>query len=186
MAILRLNSVWTGSTGSPYFTQTYYTGAADVAHADDAINALYTLFNAMSTYIDDALTVTISGDAEVIDVSNGQITSVVSTTGAVKSFTGTGDALPTLVQGLAVFNTGSYINGRQLKGHMYLPGMLEANNTVVGLPAASMTSTITGFLTTYAADSSDPTVFSRTHGAASTIQSSSMSAKWAYLRSRRD
>lgn len=186
MALLRLSTTWTGSAGSPYFTQSYFQGAGDAAHASGAVTALWTLIGAMATYIDDALVASISGDAEIIDVSNGQITSVVSVTGAVNAGSATGDALPPLVQGLARFNTGTYINGRQLKGRMFIPGMMEANNTVVGLPSAGMIGAINTALASYIGHASDPSVFSDTHHAASSISSATLSPKWSYLRTRRD
>jgi len=147
---------------------------------------MFALLASCAPGIDDALTINISGDLEVVDPFTGQISSVVSVGGANQAGTGTGDALPTLVQGLLQLNTGTYLNGRQLKGHMYLPGMLESNNTVVGQPAAGYRGTVNTALATYIASSADPAVYSRTHLAASSIQSASMSSQWSYLRSRRD
>ena len=186
MALIRTSTVWTGTAGSPYFTQNYFLGAGDAAHASSAIGALWTFLGAIAAYIDDNLVETISGDVEVIDVASGQITSVVSVAGAVQGGTGAGDALPTLVQGLLRFNTPTYINGRQLKGRMYLPGMLESQNTVVGLPAAGMTGTVNTALATYIASAADPAVFSDTHHYAVSISSATMAPKWSYLRTRRD
>lgn len=186
MALLRTSTVWTGSAGSPYFTQNYFLGAGDATHATSCITALWTFLGAIASYIDDALVESISGDVEVIDVASGQILNVHSVTGAVQGGTATGDALPTLCQGLLRLNTGAYVAGRQLKGRMYLPGMMESNNTVVGLPSAGMIGAINTAAATFIASAADPAVYSHTHSYATSVNSATLSPKWSYLRTRRD
>lgn len=186
MAILRLATTWTGSAGSPYFTESYFNGAGDATHASACVSALWTLYGSLATYIDDNLVESISGDAEKIDVMTGQIIGMVPVTGAVNGGSATGDALPTLVQGLARFGTGVYVNGRALRGRMFLPGMMEANNTVDGRPAAGMTGTMNTHFATYIASSANPCVYSKTHKVFADITSATLSSKWAFLKTRRD
>jgi hypothetical protein len=184
--MVRLNSVWTGTAGSPYFTQSYFQGAADAAHASQCVSAFWGLVGGLAPYVTGSLSCAISGDVEVIDISTGQITGVVSVTGAVNAGSAAGDALPFLVQGLARLQTSLYLGGRQLRGRMFLPGMMEAQNTAAGVPAAAMQTAVNTALATYIAHAADPAVYSRKYSAVASVSSATLSPKWSYLRTRRD
>lgn len=186
MALIRTSTSWFGSQGAPYYTETYWLGAGDLSHANDAIGAIASFINSIAYALDDAMTVVVSGDVAVIDVATGQQTAVLAGTEQTVACTGSGDVLPPANQLLCRFFTGTFINGRQLRGRMFIPGILEANSGPTGQPSGTFPTNVQGALDVLVADSAEIAVYSRTHGSASSVQSSSVWNQFAVLRSRRD
>lgn len=186
MALIRTKTVWTGSAGAPYYTENYWQGDADVAHANDAILALNAFFFTLAGYVTNTLSYTIDGDVDVIDISTGQITSVLAGTPVTFTGSASGEKLPPFTQGLLRMTTGLYLAGRQVRGRMFLPGMVETSNTAAGVPLTAMVTAIDAAGVTLAADSAGFSVYSRTRHAAATVTGATMWTQWASLRSRRD
>ena len=78
------------------------------------------------------------------------------------------------------------VSGRILRGHTYIPGPTEGNNTD-GKPSGAYKSAIAAAFTDFlAVPDTFPLVWSRTHGTVGPVLSGSCWDQWAVLRSRRD
>lgn len=182
---LRVRSVHTGVAGSPYYSAFYFsgTGAAQGAIAHERVHGFWT---ALGGVITTAMTTTTQGDVEEIDEATGQVIAVYPVTPSGRVGGATGDLLPFATQGLIQLRTGTFINGRELRGRIFIPGAVEGAQTT-GQPAGAYRTTLQT-----AADGLVGTtgpqllIYSRTHRTSSTVKAATAWTQWAVLRSRRD
>jgi hypothetical protein len=185
MATYRVRADWTGTPVNGPTVSTFHFDASD-GTAQAASDNVATFLAALDANLSTTLTWTTEPEVDTLNTSTGTLEAVT----AVTTATGTGgnadNPLPTSTQGLARWTTGVIVSGRALKGHMFIPGFCENNNTD-GAPGAA---TITGVNTILGnfedAISPQLVVWSRTHGVQHPVLGSSMWNKWAILRSRRD
>lgn len=117
-----------------------------------------------------------TGDLQAID------------TVAVSSGVGTagGDINPVATQGLLRLLTTAVVNGRLLRGRLFLPGTVEADNTL-GAPTAAFLADYNAAGAALIADANtDWGVWSLTHGEIQPVVTASTWNRWAILTSRRD
>jgi len=184
--IYEIRTEWTGVAGSPYYT-TLRGLSAGTTSPQEMSDAFDTFLGNSSAYFDDSLVATISPEVRVINSADGETVAVDTISGNVATFVGTGDPLPTFVQGLIKHQTGVFTSGRRLRGKIYLPGMLEANNTAAGLPSAGFTSGVQGFWDSFLATvGPDYVIYSPTHRVYGSVTGSTVNGQWSILRSRRD
>lgn len=148
----------------------------------DAVKAFIGVFDLFTT-----TAITYSGFAYVEGFDS--VTGTVSGQEPVVPFTEAGDdstaALPPVTQALVTWSTGVWLNGRQLKGRTFIPGLCEDSNEPGGVLQTGVGSTIqTGANALVSA--AGLVVWSRTHGTFEPVATAQVSSKWAYLSGRRD
>lgn len=154
--------------------------------AENAAITAYNLWIAGASKFWSSYSWAIETNVETIDVATGQ---VIGST-AVSPYTSVGsngaDPLPWQTQGLITLATGTYVAGRQVQGHIFLPGVCENDNTA-GIPVSSYLTAWNGYIAAAVSDVlSELVVYSRTHHNYYPVTAGHTSPKWAVLRSRRD
>lgn len=186
--MLRVTTVFVGAVGAPYYNQLYF-GSATTADAQAAATAARQFWgnasNAMSTLISG----TINPEVELVDPSTGQVTDVLNTVTTGISGSATGEPLPPANQGLIRLLTGTFVNGRRLRGRVFVPGPTEtqASSGVPGSSYLDFCQDAIDALLTSGADAGGAQIYSPTHRVAANITSgNTWAGGYAVLRSRRD
>lgn len=123
---------------------------------------------------------------EIIDTTTGKPTGAAAVTRANHVGTQGGDALPWANQGLVQLRSGIYVNGREQRGRIFIPGTAEPDNSG-GVPIAAYRTDILLAAGLLMADvNSGLGVYSRVHKIFTTVTLVNVWAKWAMLTSRRD
>lgn len=180
--VLRVRTVWEGTTGSPYLSTMHFSGT-DQAAADAAVAALDAFWSSVDDFVTTNLNWRTEPDVESID-ANLNITGIFNTTPATGSGAVSGPELPWIAQGLIRWRTAQILAGRELRGRTFIPGATETHNDD-GTPVASYVSG----LQTAAATLIGTGIFgvlNRSAGVLHIAVSASAWTQWAALRSRRD
>ena len=180
----KVQAQWTGGIGGPYLTTTYFSvaGGATAANANAALGAFFT---AIKSLISNTITVATLSQVEEIDATDGHPVASNAVTPVTNTGTASGDVLPPATQGLVQVHTGQYVNNREIRGRIFLGGMMEANSTL-GVPTSGTITTVNTALATLVADAnSEWIVWSRRNGISKDVSSAVMWSTWAQLRSRR-
>lgn len=197
---MRVTARWSGFSGAPGFTVMHFRdfdteGDVTQAQADSAVNRVGGFFNAISTALPSAVTVSISGDVEILEDSTGTL---------VDSVTAAGIPLP--VQGGATGNvagpagavvnwrTGSIRNGRRIRGRTFLVPLATSVYAEDGTLSPGVQSTIQTAATALVASTGTPDlgVYARPSGPAAAdgqwvvATGANVPDMVAVLRSRRD
>jgi len=150
--LVRVQTLWTGVAGSPYYTNLYALGPGSTNNGLDLANAWRTFLNTMAPTLRTGMLATIDPEVLEFDETNGNVTGSGITTAGPVSFTGAGDALPPANQLLIRWATDGIVHNRRVRGRTFLPGALEAHNDAQGnvLPALGTPtlSALNAFLTT--------------------------------------
>jgi len=185
MSTYRVRANWTGTPVNGPTVSTFHFDSAG-GSAQDASDRVATFLAALDANLSTTLTWTTEPEVDTLNTVTGTLEAVT----AVTTATGTGgnadNPLPTSTQGLARWTTGVIVDGRALKGHMFIPGFCENNNTDGAPQAATITGVNTILASFVSGTSPDLVIWSRTHGQQEEVVGSSMWNKWAILRSRRD
>lgn len=102
-------------------TRTYFDTTASTAQ--DSADAMIAWWTAVRAAMSVTTTITVLGTVEEIDPANGEIQSLESVTGASVSGTSDGAALPPQTQGIVQLRTGDYVDGREVRGRIYIPSL---------------------------------------------------------------
>jgi hypothetical protein len=180
--IRRVRTEWTGLPGGPALTTTYFPLGASTQAAIDAMDAFWTT---MAPQIANDAAWNVQGDVDEIDPTTGNIVAVTSGTPNSGSGTSASPMLSIGSQGLLNLRTGLYINGRELRGKLYIPVPTTAQNND-GVPTASYQALMVTAYNAALSSASITTlkVYSRTHGLESDIAAVTPSAYFARLRTR--
>lgn len=136
--IRRVEVIWSGLPGAPFYSQFFFSHQAGAATATAA--NVRTFLNALSTNLCTPMTAQIQPEQAIIDVVTAQPVNVeIATNQAVVNYTGTGDPLPWSTQVLLQLKTATFNSGRRLRGRIYIPGILESMCTAGELAPASQT-----------------------------------------------
>lgn len=169
------------------------TTGGSTADATDCLARFRTFLDGCKSHMDDGLTWDFDPICIAVEDSTGVLTGAFAGTDPA-SVTGTaaGDPLPAQTQGLVRLATATVINGRRLRGRLFLPGPVEADNTAAGVPSSTFLSdvlTAANTLLAAGATASAARIWHRPTGGAGgssgTITSTSVLTSWSVLRSRR-
>jgi len=194
--IMRSAAILTGAAfPEPGIVQMWWspgTVGGSTADATDILARFRTCWEGAKALIDDAVTIDYDPICLAVEATTGVLTGAFAGTDPSTTVcTGTGDALPRQTQGLVRLGTSTVINGRRLRGRIFLPGPLEANNSADGTTTGYGTTITTAFssIFTPGATASQAVIWHRPTGggggAAAAITSVGTAATWAVLRSRR-
>lgn len=179
--------MFTGVAGTPWYNNLYFTWVS--GQAQNLVDNVDAFWTDLAAQIKSTISATIEGSVAVINDATGDITSVESVTPGAVTFTGSGDMLPPATQMMLNLFTGTYISGRQLRGKVFLPGMIETACDSDGSPNAGFTGAQETAMEDLIAASSSPgplRVFSPTHLTSAVVQGTQAMSRFAVLRSRRD
>lgn len=183
----RVRSVATGVAGTPWYTNLYFTqvGGTTQAHID----AVRDFWTNLAGSIRNVITITVEGDCSVVDDATGQVVGIDSATARTVVGGSATALLPIATQGLINTFTSTFVGGRQLRGKIYVPGLITTTSDALGAP----TSTVKTLLLTQGAllvtNTSTPgplRVWSKKNGTSAVVNAVTTPSKFAVLRSRRD
>lgn len=196
MPLDRVRTVFSAVAGSPYYSNLYFLNAVGANQAASEIALVKQFWTTLQPTMLTSMPYTVEADVPLIDEATGKITAVHTGVAASGVCTGAGDILPTSAQLLAKLSTNGFVNGRRVRGRIFIPAQLEANNTN-GRPAASLLTTLQGALTALIGSAQEMDIWSRpfTHptdpsknrvGTKWPVTSGAGWTEWAVQRSRRD
>lgn len=186
------------SNGVPSLLTTYWTTSnpvPDNATATEAAARVRAMLNSAAARFLASTTVSYDVNVQILTVETGELVNVATATPpAAVTFTGVGNVMPGQTQGLARLGTSNFVRGRALKGRIFLPGVIQGDNTTTGVPGSTYISswnTALGLLGTTIVTPISQIVWSRptapgaADGSAGPVTSRSTAATWAVQRSRR-
>lgn len=195
--ILRTAALLTGAAAvTPGFTSMWWlpgTVGGSTADATDCLDRFRDVWEAVKSIIDDGYSIDYDPICIAVDAATGALTGAFAgTEPGTTVCTGATDALPRQTQGLVRLGTSTVINGRRVRGRMFVPGPLEVANDVNGLPTSGYTTSVTAAFASIlaaGATASSPVIWHRpvggSGGASPLITSVGTSPTWSVLRSRR-
>lgn len=185
--MLRVTVVTTSGQGSPYYANHFFGGetSGEAVAASNAVRALYGSFD---NWRPASIISTVDTEVHNVDPSTGQTTEIFVVPTWTESGAHSAELLPWATQGLIRWRTGFFVNGRELRGRTFVPGLTEDFN-VGGVPGGTLVTGIASAINTYVTTSTaagDPVVYSPTHKVAAIMTTGNFWTQWAVLRSRRD
>lgn len=183
--MLRLRTVWTGIAGSPFLTTTFHAGG--VADADAAADALEAYWTACEPVITSTVDWEIQAVVDEVEASSGNVLGRTGVTARSGSGGVTGTAVLALgTCGLVNLHSGEFVDGREKRGKLYIPGPNEQHMND-GTPTSTYRDTTAGAALEALIDPSGfgyLGIYSRLHGVFDDVSVGSASAYFARLRTR--
>jgi hypothetical protein len=200
VSLVRVQTVWTGVAGAPYYTNLYCIGPLATNNGNDMATAWRAFLSSLVANLMSGLVATIDPELLEFNEVDGVVTGAGATTQAPITFTSAGDQMPHSQQLLVQWTTGGIVHNRRVRGRTFIPGGVEAHNGPTGIPASVVGTPLQSAIDTYlstmsgrariwsrpvTAEQATPTVPARP-GSAHAILSGKVAPYWAVLRSRRD
>lgn len=188
MPMLRVRTVFTGVTGSPWLNTLNFGSSSQSGNqtdADAAVAATGAFWGAVDALMNTSVTWATLPDVLFLG-DDGVAAGAYSTTPQ----TGTGatatEILPFTNQAVVRLLTGTFIGGRQLRGRIFVPGLTEAAS-VAGSLAAASSATITAAAGVLNSGTTPPlAVWSKVNATVVPVSGVSTWSQFGVLRSRRD
>jgi hypothetical protein len=198
--LLRIKAAWAGFPGAPGYSVFHmrdFEGSGDVnGQALEGAEKVRAFFEAIKLWLAPGVTVTSSGEVEIIEDTTGQLVDVASiaTPGIVTSTASSTDRYAAAVGAVVTWRTGSVRNGRRIRGRTFLVPLAGNSYDNNGTLHADSRAAITTAATTLRATGTSPDlgVYARptapgaTDGEWAVTTSFSVPDMGAVLRSRRD
>lgn len=181
----------------PGFTSLWWlpqTAGGSTADATDCLARFRGVWNSAAAQMANDVTIDFDPICIAVEATTGVLQGAFAGTdpATVTGTEVTSDPLPLQTQGLLRFGTSTVLNGRRVRGRLFLPCPCENMNDSVGNPVSSYVSawnTAGGTLFTPGATTSFPVVWHRPGpggaGGHAAITAVSCSGTWSVLRSRR-
>lgn len=181
--MIRVRATWAGIGGTPFLSTFYFDGSSQEA-ADDAASAVSTFLGAVDAQIDSGLTWSLVREVPVINASTGQPSSLYVVAAATGTGAVSGNQVPFASQAIVRWRTGVFVNGREIRGRTFLPG-LQGGSADGVLSSAQISAIDTAASALIADSNSELQVWSREHGQAADVISGTAWNQFGVLRSRR-
>lgn len=195
--ILRTAALVTGTAyPDPGYTSLWWapgTVGGSTADATDCLARFRTVWETFKSRLSTSVSIDYDPICIAVDAATGTLTGAFAGTDPLTT-TGTfaGDPLPRQTQGLLRLSTSTVVNGRRLRGRLFVPGVCEADNTASAVPIAAFITDVTaGGATLFVAGAtaSSPVIWHRptggSGGLSAAITGVSCAPTWSVLRSRR-
>ena len=183
----RVNAVWSGLGGSPYYSTFYATGGETTPDCQAFHNAVATALDNMANYLSNNVVWATEPVVMLVDAASGNPYAAIAVTPDNGAGAHTSETLPRATQGLLQLRTGVFEAGREVRGRVFLPAPPEVYNTDLGSVSTDYSDTVTTIWDTHLLNANVGwCVWSRTHGDAFVINAVQCAGEWAVLRSRRD
>lgn len=188
MGAMRIRVVWAGPSAplvSTHVALDLDAGTITGTDAHDFHVAVATFWNSVRTVIVNDLSYVVVPVVDVID-NDGNITGRVSASNtAAAAGTVTTEASPYQTQGLVSWSTGSFVEGREIVGRTFIPGVPEAFSND-SAPDSSWITTVQNAANAYVGTTTcHVAVLSRQHHQITSIIGATARNQWKVLRSRR-
>lgn len=181
---LRVQVVSTGFDGAPSYNSFYGIHETDDSDVTAWIDSLETFWEAIDSLLGNDVVYNFDGVIERFDVSTGQTITTYTRPAWAGSGTGSSDLGPSGTCLVFQWRTGSYINGRELRGRSYISGIPDLSGAD-GLVSSGTISTANAAASAYAAGDL-PGIYSPTHADAATFNVGTVWNRFGLMRSRRD
>lgn len=185
--IRRVRSVVTGVPGTPWYTNTYHSFVGGAGQG--CVDAVRDWWTAWAASMDNNNSVLVEGDTALLDDVTGNITGIDSVLPRTVALTGATQALPQANQLVMNLFTSTFIGGRQLRGRIFIPGMLSSAADTQGLVTGAIRTAVVTHGTALITNTSGPgplRIWSRKNGTSSVVNAVSSPTIFGVLRSRRD
>lgn len=195
--IMRSSASIEGSSyPSPGFTSMWWvpgTVGGSTADATDILARFRACWDSVKANIHTSVSINFDPICIAVEATTGVLTGAFAGTDpSTVAGTGATDALPLQTQALIRLRTNTVINGRRVRGRLFVPGQLEANNSGAGVLSSSLITALAGgFASILAAGgtASAPCIWHRPSplqvGASPAVASVECAPTWSVLRSRR-
>lgn len=183
----RIRTVFTGVAGTPWYSNLYFD--ASTTGSQQVVANVWNFWNTIKGQIDTRVTATVQGLVPIINDATGDIVRVESYLDVPLDCNGSGNVLPQADQTMLNLLTGTYTAGRQLRGRLFIPGLISAAANGDGTVAANFLAAqidAAEDLRDAAVVTGAWLVWSRKNGTSDTVQSITGKTTFAVLRSRRD
>lgn len=186
----------TGLVGGPGLT-TFYADTTDAGYSDgDFRDAVHAFLDGQKVLTSTAITWTGQSTIDYLDVATGEIQSQAFVSGFNVTGTNANEQLAPTTQGLVQYVTGVYVDGRQVRGKTFLPGITIDQSENPGRPTAGYLSGTLAQAALYVNAGVGAAIYSRPRKATQTLPARAGSihaisghftwSQWAVLRGRRD
>lgn len=182
--LYRVRTIFTGVPGTPWYSNQYFDEAGGTAQ--QAANVVKNFWSGLAAYFPTTVTATVQALVDQVDPGTNTIIGSTSTTTVSVPGGGTGQPLPWASQGNIRLRTGVYINGRQLVGRIFFPGLTQASIASGLVNGATISALNSGVAAMIADANSALVVYSRLQGRWETVVSADTAQEFAVLKSRRD
>lgn len=198
--LARVRTIFTGVAGSPWYSNLYFRDDGGTPVANAASTAVATFWGSLNAQMLQGTTYTVQPEIPRIDDTTGQIQEMTTSTVKTANSVSGAEPLPFASQGLIRWTTGSYVDGRQVRGRTFVPALLEGSNAN-GVPNSTLQTVMLNAANALIADAGtilvvwhrpkytsvpgSPPVLERP-GSSANVSAASVWGQWAVLRSRRD
>lgn len=184
--MLRVRTIFSGVTGSPWLQVSYWTGTDNQTQADAAVAAISAFWGAVDNLMGTSVSWVTDPEVAVLTTAGVRTGGFVTTPGGGTGSSGT-SLLPISTQALVRLLTGSFIAGRQVRGQINVPGLTTTQLSSAGqLASAAQTTIQTAANTLNSATAPDLVVWSRKNATAIAVSTVSVPVVFSVRRSRRD
>lgn len=184
----RVTTQWTGLPGMPAYTNLHFEGGGDPAEAAALADLVEALWAALDAQVSSRAASYVLPDVAEVDPATGAVLATFPATTAIDQKAGAGDAQPFAVQGLVRLRTGTYLQGREIRGRVFMPGTCDTFD-LAGVPNPAYTNALQNAFNTMRTDAAalgvPLVVWSPTRGVTAAVSSISAWNQWAVMRSRR-
>jgi len=180
--VKRVRTIFSGVQGAPYYSNLYF---GDTASASACVTAVATFWNDIDSVISTAIAYTVQGTVVTMDPITGDIISSEDVGGNNGFGTDAGELMPFATQALVRWHTGEYINGREVRGRCFIPGMTIVSDQS-GVLLTTNRSVIQSGVDTLIGAGQNMLIWSKTHGETRLVTTGDVWEQFAVLRSRRD
>jgi hypothetical protein len=184
----RVRTLWTGTPVVDGITTLHYDAAG--GSAQDAIDATADLFSTWTPFLAALQIGRVDETVDLIDMATGSLTGQTVGVTADIPTTGSEEALSPANQMLVRLHTDAFLNGRQVKGRIFVPGLTELANVGGGFVDGSLISGSASALGSWVSGADAvPVVWHRPKtpgtGAFFPVLSATIWPTWAILKNRR-
>jgi len=181
----RVRTHITGGAGGDGLSTMYFDGTGGLTAANAAV-AVHTFWQTLQNHISNNLALQVDPLVYDINEATGHPVGVTSVSVAAVPGNASTDEAPWSAQGLIEWHTGNFLNGREIQGKTFIPGVTIGDN-VVGAPGSGYVTALTAAGAALVADvNTSFQVYSRRNSAGIQVTAAAGWNKWAVLRSRRD
>lgn len=183
--VLRVRTEFTGVPGTPWLSTMFFAGGDQTA-ANAAVAAVADWWGDLDGDMTDEISWRTLPDVELINDSTSELQDIFSVTPETGNGGNVNERLSPATQALMRWRTGSIVNGREVRGRTFIPGLTEQTNDA-GVPSSGFTASANAAAATLVGLGIlriHPT--SRIVNPNPEVIAGSLWANWAVLRSRRD
>lgn len=125
MAIFKVATAWSGTSGGPGITQLYFQDIGNAVpsqtQVQTAVNAVRQFWFACAGQLPNEIVLTTSAQVDVFNQANGELTNSVIAATPPNSVTGTDSGAYSMASGMkATLQTNEIRNGRRVRGAIYI------------------------------------------------------------------